>query len=168
MSLRRLHTGRTCCGATQCDRLRHFLGLDGDSVFEEGTRFLKLRVSRRRDRKRQGGSKFERSDCVPRLRFGLRLQRGLTNVRATQSPQSACSKNAIWAGRERWRGSSEELSRTMCWLAKSDRTGLAEFLRGHPHPGGFVVSEKSRFVYMKPAPSLGNPAVLARCLRLWG
>ncbi len=44
----------------------------------------------------------------------------------------------------------------MCWLAESDRTGVAEFLRSHPHPGGIVVSEKSRFVYMKPARTGGT------------
>jgi hypothetical protein len=39
------------------------------------------------------------------------------------------------------------------------RDGLADYLRSHPHPGGIVVSERSRFIYMK-APRTGGTSIL--------
>lgn len=36
------------------------------------------------------------------------------------------------------------------------RTGLTQFLRAHPHPGGVVVCEPRKFLYMKAAKNAGT------------
>ena len=48
-------------------------------------------------------------------------------------------------------------------LPKPDRRGLTSFLRSHPHPGGIIVSERYRFIYMKPCRT-GGTTILRRKL----
>lgn len=43
------------------------------------------------------------------------------------------------------------------------RKGLADLLRSHPHWGGIVVSEKHRFIYMKPCRT-GGTSILRQTL----
>ncbi|QDT42752.1 Sulfotransferase family protein [Gimesia alba] len=44
------------------------------------------------------------------------------------------------------------------------RTGLADYLRAHEHPGGIIVSDKHKFLYMKPAKTAGT-SILRECLQ---
>lgn len=39
------------------------------------------------------------------------------------------------------------------------RTGLAQHFQSHPHPGGIIVCEQPRFIYMKP-PRTGGTSIL--------
>ena len=43
------------------------------------------------------------------------------------------------------------------------RTGLADYLRSHPHPGGIIVSQRHRFIYMKPCRT-GGTSILRKTL----
>lgn len=45
---------------------------------------------------------------------------------------------------------------SMMPLSDMNRTGLTEFLRAHPHPGGIVVCESRKFLYMKTAKNAGT------------
>lgn len=49
----------------------------------------------------------------------------------------------------------DETASTML-LSEVNRTGLTEFLRAHPHPGGIVVCESRKFIYMKTAKNAGT------------
>ena len=41
------------------------------------------------------------------------------------------------------------------------REGLAEYLRSHEHPGGIIVCEQPKFVYMKPTKTAGTSILRA-------
>ncbi len=39
---------------------------------------------------------------------------------------------------------------------RRNREGLADFFRLHPHPGGIIVCEEPKFIYMKPSKTAGT------------
>lgn len=48
-------------------------------------------------------------------------------------------------------------------IRRRNRKGLAAYLNSHPHPGGIIVSEKHRFIYMKPCRT-GGTSILRKVL----